>query len=456
MALIRPKSYQVLITPLIAKDTYGTQKDVTENVEIDDYVKDSGISTIKKEVDNGDFDIGVFVFDSINLTCFNFDGRFSGINDSRSMFKYSRDKAKITVNFFNGESNTPDSSFRGILDDRATKLNFGKNEIKFKLLSNDSIINRVKVPAASIPNGTMISDAIKTLLQLTDITSVLNYDNANINVLNDYEIDDGSNFDNKTVKAALDKLLAVSNSVLLIEKDTDNMIVRSRTWNSGQTKRFYGHGDLFGRENIINIKNYNDGLQRAFNTINIKNISSSNAGYIDLYGDNAKTFTFDFITNPVTQKQIADDILDYWKSPKIELEVEAKTSEVKNLDFFDLVSIDFPYRVKPYNSDKLPLYGTAIYGEAVYPYLFGNLKIRPSVAFKVIGIKENPKKFLTMIKLRQIGTEVDDGFFGKIGTFYGTAVYGVDEYQLDSDRLDPNRRSVFAAARYGTVIYGLN
>ena len=42
MAIIRPKSYQVLITPLIAKDTYGTQVDVSKDIEIDDFVKDGG------------------------------------------------------------------------------------------------------------------------------------------------------------------------------------------------------------------------------------------------------------------------------------------------------------------------------------------------------------------------------------------------------------------------------
>ena len=454
MTINRPKSYQVLLTPLIAKDTYGSQINVTEDIDIDDYIKDKGISIIKKEVDNGDFDFGVFVFNSINLTALNFDGKFSGINDSRSIFKYSRDKAKITINFFNGESNTPNSSFRGILDDRATKINFGKNEIKFKLLSNDSIINRVKVPAGSIPNGTLVSQAIKNLLQISDIIAVLNYNDSDINVLNDYIIDDGAFFDNKKMKGALDDLLAVANSVLVVEKDTDNMIVRSREFNSGTIKNLYGHGDFFGRENIIDIKNYNNGLQRAFNTINFGTISRSNAGFIDLYGDNAKTVDFDFITNPTTQAQIATDLLDYWKAPKIELELESKTSEVKDLEFFDLVSIDYPYRKKPYKDEKFPVYGVAKYGQAVYPYIFGNLKIRPNVAFKVIGMKENPKNFLTKIKLRQTGTEIDDGFFNKLGSFYGSAIYGVSAYQLDPDRIDPNIRSAYGAAKYGTVHYG--
>ena len=455
MALIRPKSYQVLITPLVAKGTYGTVVDVTKDVDLDDYIKDRGVSIIKKEVDNGDFDIGVFVFDSINITALNIDGKFAGINDSRSIFKYARDKAKITVNFFNGQSNTPDSSFRGLIDDRATKINFAKNEVKFKVLSNDSIINRVKVPAGVITNGSSVSSAIKILLQLPEIIAVLNYDDANINILNDYTINDGAFFDNKKVKDALDDMLAVSNSVLVVEKDTDNMIVRGRDWNSGGIKRLYGHGDLFGRENIINIKNYNNGLQRAFNTVTVNGISKSNAGFIDQYGDNGKTFNFGFITDDNTRAEIAQNILDYWKSPKIELEVEAKTDEVKNLNFFDLVSIDYPYRVKPYKGSKFPVYGVAKYGSGVYPYVSGNLKIRPSVAFKVIGMKEDPKKFLTFIKLRQIGTEVDDGFFGKIGTFYGAALYGVNEYQEDPERLDPNRKSKYGAGLYGTVVYGL-
>lgn len=456
MALIRPKSYQVLITPLVAKNTYGTTVDVTKDVEIDDYVKESGISTIKGEIDNGDFDFGVFVFDSINITCLNFNGIFSGIEDSRSMFKYSRDKAKVTVNFFNGKSNTPDSSFRGLIDDRATKLNFGKNEIKFKVLSNSSIINRTKIVGGLIQAGQSASDAIKNILQLPDITSILNYDESNINVLNDYELDTATFFDNKTAKVGLDSLLSLTNSVLVVEKDTDNIIVRSRQYNSGVIKNFYGHGDLFGRENIIDIKEYNNGLQRAFNTINIQNISRSSAGFIDLYGDNPKTLDFPYITDETKQAQIASNLLEYWKAPKIELKLEVSTEEAKDLGFFDLVSIDFPYRVAPYkDQEKLPIYGTAKYGQVVYPYISGNLKIRPNVAFKVVGRKENTNSFLTNIKLRQVGTEIDDGFFSKIGTFYGLAIYGVDEYQFDSTREDPNRRSVYGAAKFGTVVYGL-
>ncbi len=454
MAIIRPKGYQVLITPLVAKDTYGTIQDITKDIDIEDFVRDGGISAINKEVDNGDFDFGVFVFDSLNLKCINFNGKFADPNDSRSIFKYSRDKAKVTINYFNGISNTPDASFKGLIDDRATKLNFKSSAIRFKLLSNDSIINRVKVPAGVVQNGSLISTSIKIILQLPEILAVLNYDEANINVLNDYVIDVGSELENISIKKALDLMLAASNSVMTVDKDTDDIFIRSREFNSGTVKDFFGDGDLLGRENIIDIKNHNTGLQRAFNTIRVGNAVESNLGLIEINGDNGKEFELPFITNILTEIQIAKDLLAYWSVPKIELELVATTNETKGLKFFDLVSVDYPYRVVPFKDSKLPIYGTSKYGTAVYPHIYGNLKIRPSVAFKVVGMREIPSTFLTSVKLRQVGTTIDDGFFGKIGTFYGTAIYGVNKYELNPSRIDPNTRSVYGAAKYGTVIYG--
>lgn len=453
MALIRPKSYEVLITPLIAKGVYGDVLDVSKDVSIDDYVNEKGISSIKREIDNGDFDYGVFVFDSVSIKCFNNSGIFSGANDSRSMFKRGRDKAKVTINFFDGKSNTPTSSFRGLVDDRATTLDFGKAEAKLKILSNDSIINRVKTPAGIISDGTSSTVALKALLQLPDILDVLNYDEANINPAEDILIEDGSFFDDRNVKDSLDSLLSVTNSVLIVDKDTDDIIVKDRSFNSGTVKNFYGHGDLFGRENIIDIKRYNNGLQRAFNTVTVGNISESDFGFIDLYGDNKKTVNYDFILDDSTKQKVAKAQLDQWKSPKIEMELLTTTEEAKGLNFFDLVSITYPYRVVPSVGNKLPLYGSAKYGESFYPHVFGNLKIRGNTAFKVVGMKEDPKKLLTSIKLRQLGTEIDDGYFSKQGTYYGTAIYGVSEYQYNPERIDPNTNSVFGAGKYGTVLY---
>lgn len=454
MTLIRPASYQVLITPLVGMNQYGTTQDVTYDVEIDDYIKDGGITTIKGDIDNGDFDFGVFTFDSINLTCINFDGKFSSQEDSRSLFKYTRDRARIKINFFNGESNTPYSSFEGLIDDRSTKTNFNKFEVKFKILSLTSIINKTKVPAGVILNASTTTSAIKILLQLPEILTVLDYNDANINPLDEYEIDNGSFFDNLSLKDALDYLMVISNSVMYVKKATNDIIVKSREFNSGNIVNLYGHGDLFGRENIISITDYNEGTQRAFNTVNIDNISATDQSFVDVNGDNQKNLDFGFITDDNKKAEIANNILNYWKVPKTELLVDVETSLVKEIDFFDLVSIDFPYRATPYDKNPLPLYGQAKYGQALYPRIFGNLKIRPNKAFKIIGKSENPKKLTTKIKLRQVGVTIDDGFFSKIGSFYGTAIYGLNSYQYDPNRVNPNYRSSYGAALYGTVHYG--
>lgn len=451
--MIRPRSYQVLLTPLVAKDTYGTSIDVTGEFEIDDYVNAKGISSINREVDNGDYDFGVFVYDSIKLKCFNLDGKFAPPTDSRSIFMHSRDKAKIKINFFDGESESSTITFEGLIDERATRMNFKNDEISFTVLSQDSILNRVKVPAGSINNGALISFAIKTLLQLPEITAVLNYDESNINVQNDYEIDEAAVFDNLIVKEVLDKLLSASNSTLIVNK-TNDIIVRSRAFNSGAIFNFYGHGDIFGRENIIDITNYNDGLHRMFNTVTVGGVSVSNIGSIDSDGDNEKRINYDFITSPLKKLSIANDLLRDWSVKKKELVITARTVDVKALDFFDLVSINYPYKVTPTPGQELPIYGVQKYGESYYPRVQGNLKIRPNVAFKVIGIKEEPEKFTTKIKLRQTGNRIDDGYFSGIATLYGSAIYGINEYQDDPNRIDPNIRSHYGAAEYGVVHYG--
>lgn len=435
MAKIRPQSYSVLITPLIAKDTYGDEIDVTEEVSIEDYVKEKGISSILREVDNGDFDFGVFVYNSITLTCINFDGKFSIETDSRSMFKYTRDKAKIKINFYDGTSNTPAISFRGLIDDRATKQDFNKDEVKLTVLSQDSILNRLKFLSGSVPEGALCSTAIKKILERPDITSVLNYDQFDINVANDYVIDDISWFEEKILKEILDALMVITNSILFVDKD-NNIIVRNREHNSEDVFELFGEGDLLGRQNIIAINEFNSGLQRTFNTVTFGEQFSSEPDYAAEYGDNKKNIDYDFITNEITRASICRDIVDHFKMPKIEMVVTCKTSEVSHLGFFDLVSVDYPYRRKPLPGLKLPMYGSAIYGESRYPYISGSLKISSNMAFKIIGIEEDPQTFHTKLKLRQVGTSFNDGWFStmvpnELPARYGFAIYGINKYTDD-------------------------
>lgn len=451
MATVTPiLQYQVLITPLIDMDVYGDVIDVTKDIDLSDFIKDGGIGTIKRDVDNGDYDIGVFTYGSITLKALNINGQFNDENDWRSIFKYSRDKAKVVVNFLDNQGNTP-ISFKGIINEDGTRQDFLKDEVKFKVLSEDSVIRKTKVSGGVINAGTLFSQAIKNIINVPEITSVLTYDDSKINVQLDLEIDDGTWFDNKTTKAALDALMVASNSVMTIEDSV--MVVRDRLENTGSVFNFYGHGDLFGRENILNIKNFNTGVQRMFNSIVINGREVDDPVLIQTYSLRQKRVDLGFIDDNTKEEIIGNNILDEFRAPKIELEIETTTETAKSLKLFDLVAIDYPYRVKPANEDPLPTYGVSRYGEAVYPIIQGNMKIRPALAFKVIGFQEKPKNFRTVVKLRQRGRTISDGLFSSFATLYGTAIYGEGVYQQDIDRVDPNTVSVYGAGLYGTMLY---
>ncbi len=284
-------------------------------------------------------------------------------------------------------------------------------------------------------DGSLISTAIYKLLNRPEITSVLTLDEFEINVANNYVIDDASVFEDQILKDILDGLMVVSNSILYVDRD-GKIIVRNREHNSEEVFNLFGEGDLNGRQNIIAISDYNSGLHRTFNTIKWGDQSATNPVYASEYGDNKKDLSYDFITNTITRESVCRDIVDFFKMPKIELQVTCKTSGVQALEFCDLVSIDYPYRRKAYQQGKLPMYGSAIYGEARYPDIAGSLKISANMAFKIIGIEEDPQSFLTKLKLRQVGTSFNDGWFStmvpnELPARYGFAVYGTNKYTDD-------------------------
>src|SRR4030042_858786 len=453
MSTCYPISYQVYITPLVDRNTYGDIVDVSADIDMSDYILKNGIGKIKRQIDNGDYDIGVFAYDSITLKAINFDGKFSDQQDSRSIFKYTRDKAKVFIKFIDSNSDAT-ISFKGIINEEGSRQDYLKGTVSFKVLSLDSVIRKTKVSGGSVTTSMLFSDAIKNILNVPDITSVLTFDETEINVGLDLLIDDGSWFDNKTTKEALDALMVVSGSVMYIDEN-DKMIVKTREENSGDIFYFWGAGDLLGRENIINITNYNTGLHRTFNSIMYgDNVEVNDENLVKEYGVRQKKIDYDFITNDTKKTQISNNILTEFKAPKIEMEIETITETVKSLKLFDLVSVDMKPMYIPYDGSKLPVYGAAKYGTGISPRSLGDLIINQNFAFKVIGFEEDPKNFTSKIKLRQRGISISDEVFTEFLTLYGDAIYGEDVYQENSDYVDPDYNSVYGAGKYGTVHYG--
>lgn len=410
MAGVYPfKNYRVFFTPLIGDNVYGSTIDVTQDVDLTDWIKNVG--RIKKEIDNGDYDIGIFTFADITLTAINFSRKFNSPDDALSIFKFKRDRCKVEIKFFDEDANET-TSFKGLINDDATRQDLNLGTVRLKVLSLDSIFRQVEIPAGAIVSGDLFSTAIKKILNVPEITSTLTYSASNINVDLDLAIDDGEVFSNEEVKSSLDQLLLASNSILFVD-NTDTVFVKART-ESAPVFMLFGHGDKFGRENIIRVKNFNTGVQRAFSSVKIGDteISTSEA-WVAQYGFRQKSVSLDFITTKATESLVADNILTAFKVPKLEIEVDVKTIDIIGIDLLDTVSIDYGYRTVPDpRDDILPMLGSAQIDEFHLPITEGSFRILPNVKWKVIGIDENTKKFETTLKLRQTGSLQHDGFFG--------------------------------------------
>ena len=401
-------NYRILFTPLIGINRYGDVVDVTQDVDITDFVKNLG--SIKKELDNGDYDIGIFTFGDITLNMINHNRKFNDPNDPKSIFKFTRDKCKVEIIFYEADG-TNFTRFKGLINEDATRLNFTTGIVRFKVLSLDSIFRQVEVSPGAIVDNDSFSTAIKKILNVPSITNTLTYSAGNVNVDYDGTIDVGEKFSSIPVKRALDDLLLASNSILYVD-NSDVLHVKARTESAVQFD-LYGQGDIYGRENILKIFDFNSGLQRTFSSISVNDTTvSTDDNWVIEYGFRKKELSFDFITTTATEEDLADNILTAFKVPKMELKLEVSNDAVRNIELLDVVSVNYPFRHSiPPETGVMPMYGVAQYGVDYYAPSSGTFEIKSNVKWKVISIQENPVKFTTVLKLRQVGISTHDGYF---------------------------------------------
>lgn len=416
------RNYRVLFTPLVAENVYGSTIDVTLDIDLTDFVKSFG--TIKREIDNGDYDIGLFTFGDITLSAINHNRKFNDPSDPKSIFKFRRDRCKVEIIFYDEDANNY-TRFKGLINDDATRLDFTTGIMRFKVLSLDSIFRQTPVPSGAIVEGDLFSTAIKKILNVPQVTSTLTYLAANVNVDYDIAIDNGEVFSSLPAKDALDALLLASNSIMYVD-NADVIHVKARIENVSYYELF-GHGNILGRENILAIKNYNNGIQRSFSSVSINdNTVVTSDAWVAEYGFRQKSVSIDCITLAAKEELIGQNILDSFSAPKAELELLCITKYVSDIELLDLVSVDYDYRIIPYAGDDIaPTWGTVTWGAFNWPVTTGSLRISPKIKWKVIGIEEDPVKFTTFLKLRQAGTARHDGYFDhdaqKLITYMTTA-----------------------------------
>lgn len=440
--------YRVYCTPLVARDTYGAE------IEVTDYVQNAGIKTIKRSIDAEDYDVGTFTFSDLEIKAQNVNGIFNEETDFRSIFKHSRDRAKFRVVYENdaiGESIV----YRGILNEEATKLDVSNDTISFRVLSSDSVLRNTRISGGTISSGITFTTALITIFSDTKIASVLTLNPSNISLQFDTTIDNGAFFDNKSAREALNALLIASGAIILVDKNS-NVFIKSRKENlDTPVINLYGPYDIHRRQNTLQLKDYNTGLHRMYTAITVNNTITVNNEYAASYGYRNVTFKLDFITDSDKILTISRLILDEFKAPKIEAMVEAPISVVRNVEILDRVSLNWPLRITPPANKFLPIVGQAKIGDAMtpLPLTLGSLSINPKVAFKVIEIQEDPAKFSAFLKLRQIGNSLGDGYFTDANqAIVGFAVVGTSQIGEGGSPSDTWNPSVVGAALIGSTM----
>lgn len=401
-------NYRIYITPLIRAGVYGDTVDVTQDIDITDFVKRNGLQSVNREIDNGDYDFGIFVFGDVTINAINFSRRFNDHRDACSIFPYSRDLAKVEVRLYDDDG-AYTVRFRGLVDEESTRDNIANDTVRIKVLSLDSIFKKVEISGGSVATGDTFNQAIRKILNVPEITNILGFDANDVNVRIDGVVDDGDYFSSISVDTAINDLLLASNSILIINEN-DEIIVKPRT-ESGVVYELFGRGDIYNREDILSISEGNDGRQRAFSSIVLNDIEVKSDAWIEEYGYKQKSINLGFLTDSDNINLIAQGILDDFEVPKREITISCLTRKVANIQLLDAVKIHYDYRVQPYDGDELALTGQAITGQAKLARTFGSHRILPNIKWKVIEIQEKPSSLTTVLKLRQAGNKTNDGYF---------------------------------------------
>ena len=411
--------YNVTIFPL-----YNTEEYPDEGFDATDYVATRGISKITSTVDNSDFSIGVFSFNSVTLKLLNHSGLFSNENGLSSIFPYGRDRARVDISL--GEF-----SFTGLISEDATRENDNES-VTFTILSADSILRTTVITGGTLRAGDMASQMILSILTIPRIASLITATSANISLDQDYTVTTTTSFAGKSALAVLNELLVPANSYITIDSDL-NALVLSRTrvrTNANIRKTFHASHDILRREPpILLIKDYNDGQHRAFNSfvLNSRN-PEQDTSFIEAYGFREVSVSAEFVESSSDLEAIETNLLDKWKVPKREFKIVVRTRDASDVSIGDIVRVNYPFVIRPFHGqDSIGKYDVTPKSEAVYSTETGVFRIHDVFGWLVYGRIDDPENFTSELHLREYGHEFGDSFIDTVSR-YGVARYGSATY----------------------------
>ena len=191
--------FKVYIKPFKEDGDYEAEwVDVSDDVEL------SGVSVAKQSLDSNEYDVGVFRNSGVTLALTNIAGKYSDVGEPGSLFKFRRSNSLVRITwqimhhdvkcgFFtcgNVALSDEVTIFEGLLDDRALKQGAEEQNLKFKVLGKEAILDETLVDFSVLSNGDTFEQIIFKLLDQDQISEVLTVDALNINCQTDIAVDD--------------------------------------------------------------------------------------------------------------------------------------------------------------------------------------------------------------------------------------------------------------------------
>ena len=407
--MIRFRTY---VKPFLESGEYDS-----DFTEITKYVQ--SIGRISIDTDSSEYQIGVFRTSNFRLRLNNIEGLFSDVDQSESIFRYRRANSiiKITTEYYEdgpwcGVAEVDEcylsdevEIFRGLLNDDSLLENAKDMFVDFICLGFESIFAEVETPFTSLSIGDLVSEAIYTCLNQVAITDLLTVSLSNITPDQDQALDAVAHFENSTVKEVLDELLNASNSVMYIQNST--IYVKPRTAGVSVAYSFYGQASQGNIENIMDIKNISNGVNRTFNFLNWADTTTNVADQdsLDLYGVKKREISYQSFTNTTKRLNILNSILSEFGNPKREMDLLADLNYgTLDLNLLDRVEIDFPVVLYQWENNPFPVCGLAVCGssETTLPRGRWSLTINTQDNWKIIKKELDINKQTINFKLRLI------------------------------------------------------
>jgi len=403
---------RVYINPLDDNGAYTSYQEVTADVNL------NSLSKISRKLDSSEYDVGVFSFSNLTIKLRNNHGKYSDVGTPRTIFKSRRNDSLVKIEWLP----SPDEAilgaaivgisvlglsqeiFKGFLSDESLKSDIDTQEVNFTIRGMESLFDSVEVPFSSLSTGGGTRAMIADVMTVDEITDLLTISLGNIQVPDEQTIDNIDDFENTTVKDALNTLLEASNAVLYVSNDTVYVVPRDET--AADPITFYGQASAVGIENLVKVSNIRSGRNKMFNYWKWSDttLKATSTSSIDDFGVKDKEVDYSLFTNSTTKQNILDEFRDEFSEPKQEMEITVPM-DYDSLDLFllDRVNMDYPTVYMPAEPEAgLPLYGVAIYGESKYPLSQWSLNLTTDDIFKIIGIDLILKDNLVKLYIKRV------------------------------------------------------